>query len=37
MDILVLSIVAGIVVAGGIWMITRESPPTTKHPEPPLA
>lgn len=26
MDILVLSIVAGLVVAGGIWMATRPSP-----------
>lgn len=27
MDILVLSIVAGLVVVGGIWMVTRETKP----------
>lgn len=23
-----------LVAAGGLWMITRESPPANKHPEP---
>lgn len=31
MDILVLSIVAGLVVIGGIWMATRDSKPEDKH------
>jgi len=31
MDILVLSIVAGLVVIGGIWMVTRETKPEVKH------
>lgn len=33
MDILVLSLVAGLVVGGGIWMATRETKPVEKHPE----
>lgn len=33
MDILVLSLVAGLVVAGGIWMATRDTKPAAKHPE----
>jgi hypothetical protein len=32
MDILVLSLVAGLVVAGGIWMATRESKPADSRP-----
>ena len=33
MDILVLSLVAGLVVVGGIWMATRDSKPDVKHPD----
>lgn len=32
MDILVLSLVAGLVVAGGLWMATRDTKPEEKHP-----
>ena len=31
MDILVLSIVAGLVVIGGIWMVTRDTKSEEKH------
>lgn len=31
MDILILSIVAGLVVIGGIWMATRDTKPADKH------
>lgn len=31
MDILVMSIVAGLVVIGGIWMVTRDTKPEEKH------
>lgn len=31
MEILVLSIVAGLVVIGGVWMATRETKPAEKH------
>lgn len=31
MEIIVLSLVAGLVVAGGVWMATRESPPADNH------
>ena len=33
MEILVLSLVAGLVVAGGIWMATRDSAPEPKRPD----
>ncbi len=33
MDILVLSIVAGLVVAGGLWMASRETKPVGKNPK----
>lgn len=33
MDILVLSLVAGLVLAGGIWMATRDNNPVEKPPE----
>lgn len=32
MDILVLSLVAGLVVAGGIWMATRDTKSESDHP-----
>lgn len=32
MDILVLSLVAGLVVAGGVWMATRETKGESDHP-----
>lgn len=31
MEILVLSLVAGLVVAGGLWMVTRDSQPANKQ------
>lgn len=31
MDILILSLVAGLVVGVGIWMVTRDTPPEEKH------
>lgn len=34
MDILVLSIVAGLVVAGGIWVATRDTKSSDQHPGP---
>lgn len=33
MDILVLSIVAGLVVVGGLWMATRDTKPVSKRPK----
>lgn len=36
MDILVLSIVAGIVVAGGIWIATQPSPKSRREQEEPV-
>lgn len=35
MDILVLSLVAGLVVAGGIWMATRDTKPSNSSKENP--
>lgn len=31
MEILVLSLVAGLVVIGGVWMATRDTKPVEKH------
>ena len=31
MEILVLSLVAGLVVAGGLWLASRDTKPTAKH------
>lgn len=33
MEILVLSLVAGLVVVGGLWMATRDSQPAKKQPD----
>lgn len=33
MDILVLSLIAGMVVVGGIWMATRDTKPVDKRPD----
>ena len=33
MEILILSIVAGLVVIGGIWMATSDTKPVEKHHE----
>lgn len=33
MEILVLSLVAGLVVIGGLWMATRDSQPAKKRPD----
>jgi hypothetical protein len=33
MDILVLSLIAGMVVLVGIWMATRDTKPVDKHPD----
>jgi hypothetical protein len=33
MDILILSLVAGLVVVGGIWIVTRETKPADKQTE----
>lgn len=33
MEILVLSLIAGLVVIGGLWMATRDSQPTKKQPD----
>jgi len=35
MEILVLSLVAGLVVIGGLWMATRDTKPVEKHPDGP--
>jgi hypothetical protein len=34
MDILVLSIVAGLVALGGLWLASRDTKPTDKHKDP---
>lgn len=33
MDILVLLLITAVVAGGGIWMITRDTKPVSKHPE----
>ena len=33
MEILILSIVAGLVTVGGLWMATRDTKPAEKHPD----
>ena len=33
MEILVLSLVSGLVLAGGVWMATRDTKPTEKLPD----